>query len=211
MQRAKGRKVSQVLDRLARRANRRSLAIFTSSRNHVLRVKIARTAMIRRSLASTRRMEKAKGAANGDPNRPQTKIKSTSHVWLGQKDIANSVRIVIEDMMNIYSTPHPQRIQQHQVQTPALMHGFDSDNEDEPRMARVASSQARKKVTIRSVRVDRIMYEKPDYVKCTKTQPRPRCTTRSGSLLMRFAKMTSGHIHADWHRAAPRQWLSIEE
>ena len=73
MQRAKGRKVSQVLDRLARRANRRSLDIFSSSRNHVLRVKIARTAMIRRSLTSTRRREKANGGANQDLNPPQTR------------------------------------------------------------------------------------------------------------------------------------------
>ena len=117
MQRAKGRKVSRVLDRLVRTTNPKFLAISTSLRNHVQRVKIAHTAMIRRSLTSIRRREKAKGAANLDLNHPQTRRrKLMSHVGLGRKGIAISVKTATEDMMNICSTLRPQRAQQHRVQ-----------------------------------------------------------------------------------------------
>ena len=65
-------------------------------------------------------------------------------------------------------------------------------------MSRIASSQARKRVTIKGGKVDPIVYEKPDYVKCTKTQPKAKVHyRRSENLLIRFAKMTSGHTHVD--------------
>ena len=64
--------------------------------------------------------------------------------------------------------------------TPALIHSFDSDTEDEPMFAKVASSQVRKKVYIKNGKAECISYVKPDYVKCTKTQPRIKVHNKVG-------------------------------
>ena len=47
-------------------------------------------------------------------------------------------------------------------------------------MAKIASSQVRKKVTIKDGKVDHIRYEKPDYTKCTKTQPKVKVHSKVG-------------------------------
>ena len=88
---------------------------------------------------------------------------------------------------------------------PALLHD-DSDVDEPPFM--IASNVMKKKVKFNPQKDEVYVYEKKDYVKCSrKSQTHSKGTTSCAEPLMRLEKMNSGPTLADLLKVVGRQWL----